>query len=450
MPTVSSRRFRLPARRLSACLLAASLMGVGVLAGAAPASADGTLTAPTLTLAGSTRLLWTVTLPDDPDLTAVHLRYGVGSAVPASPTDGVDLADYSTPGYSPGQEVTDSLTGFDPNLKYTVVAFAVDSSNAVTSTTVVRPAATEAAGSPVTNVGYQALGDGTTEVFYPSPQQEISSIRYAVGTTAPETSDDGTAAAMLSSAWGTYADIPAAAGQKVSVSMFNFSQPVGVTTTYQAERFTFTGGTSTDVLLVKAVKSAVINTSPTFTAALVRYGPQGTVALSGIHLDLYAAEGGSSSYASTGIGAITDANGTASFTPHFPQTVSTTYQVRADTAQADPLTVVSTFAVPTTTSLTAKLSRSTVKRGHGVTITGQINSSYMLTVDLQRNVDGTWKTLAHVVTVQDDADKANIYDLRYKFSYRPATRGRQLLRVYFAGTKQLTTATSPALKLTVQ
>ena len=388
-------------------------------------------------------------MPNDPDLTGVYLRYSVGTVAPTGPSDGTALADYTTPGYSPGQSVTDSLSQIlDPNLAYTVVAFAVDSSHNVTSATVVRPAATEAEGAPVSNVGYQALGDGTTEVFYPTPGQQIYSIRYTAGTTPPHTSDDGTAAALLSSYWGTYAVIPAPVGQKVSVSMFSLG-PASANT-YQALRFTVTGGTSTDVLFVKAPKSAAVGTLPTFTATFVRFGPQGTVPLGDVHLDLWAKLGGSSKYTTTGIGAITDADGTASFTPHFPQAASTTYQVRADSHSTDPLDVVSTFSVPSTTSMTGVLSKPTVKHGHVVSISGTLNSAYMVTVALQRNVDGEWKTIAHALTFQTLSKSEGAYTLHYKFTYRPTIAGKQRLRVYLPDDKRYASATSPILKLAVR
>lgn len=439
----------LPAIRTFAVVAVTSLTTTCVVAAAAPARAEGALTAPSLSVVGSTHLLWTVTLPADPDLTAVHLRYNVGSVAPSSPADGTALADYATPGYSPGQSVTDSLMqGIDPNLTYTIVAFAEDSSDNVTSTEVVRPAATESEGAPVSNVGYQALGDGTTEVFYPTPGQQIYSIRYAAGATPPHTADDGTAAAMLSSAWGTYAVIPAPVGQTVSVSMFNLG-PASANT-YQALRFTITGGTSTDVLFVKAPKSAAVGTVPTFTATFVRFGPQGTVPLGDVHLDLWAKVGGSSMYSSTGIGAITAADGTASFTPHFPQTSSTTYQVRADVHSTDPLDVVSAFAVPSTTPMTAALSKTVVKHGHAVTINGTLSSAYMVTVALQRSVDGEWKTIAHAVTFQTLSKSQGPYALHYKLSYQPGSAGKQRLRVYLPADKRHTSAASATLKLTVR
>lgn len=435
--------------RSSAVAATALLSAAAVFGSASPARAVGTLTAPSLSVVGSVHLLWTVGLPDDPDLAAVRLRYNIGTVAPASPADGTVLADYETPGYSPGQSVTDSLSqGINPNLTYTVVAFAVDTSNTVMSTTVVRPSAAEATGAPVSNVGYQALGDGTTEVFYPTPQQQIWAIRYAAGTTPPHTSDDGVAASMLSSAWGTFAVIPAPVGQKVSVSMFNLGP--ASENTYQAERFTLVGGTSTDQLFVKAPKSAAVGTTPSFTAGFARFGPQGTVPLTDVHLDLWAKAGGSSKYTATGIGAITDAEGTASFTLHFPQTTSTTYQIRADQHSTDPLDVVSTFTLPSTTSIAAALSKSTVKHGHAVSITGTLSSAYMLTVDLQRNVDGHWKTVADALTFQTLSKADGPYLLHYRFSYKSAHAGAQRLRVHLPTDKRWTSASSPTLKLTVR
>jgi hypothetical protein len=428
-----------------ACVVMSAAVILADLALAGPALADtstaGTLTAPAFTASGGSDFQWQLTLPDDPDLTAVHVRYEAGTAPMTTPTDGTGLADYDVgPNwYHPGQTVTDNTytLNLDPMQTYTIAAIAEDSAGDVTTTSVVRGPATLVDGSPVGGFHYQAQSDGTTFLVWSTGG--ASSVRYAPGATPPATPDDGTQLGQLSSAWGPAVSVPAPNGQSVALSFFLFHSQYD--NTYQQQTLVLQGGASSDHVQLLAPSVAHWNTTPVITASVTRTTGDGVTPLANVGLSLYARTAAKPNWQLLA-GATTGSDGkTAAFHLQWPQQANTQYEVRE--SSTDPTPLVQDAFVASNGVISVTWPKAAVLHGHAVKIAGHEPSGTNHVMQLQQLVAGKWQTVSKTRTVPGDATGT------FVFTYTPSRTGAEVLRVYQPATPIMVASTSGTHKLTV-
>jgi hypothetical protein len=402
-----------------------------VTTGIAPQVDTTAPSAPAFTVDDAALLNWHLTVPTDPDVAKVLVRWVAGDVAPATPSDGVGQDYVVSSSLTPGQ-TTGGSAAVDRYQDYTLAAWATDTSGNLSAPTVVtRTKARLLAGSPVSGLGYQWQGNGDSMVFWTGGYAII--VRYAAGTTIPVTPIDGTDASLLGSGWGTGAHIPVAAGAKVAVAVFNLPGAAG--NTFQRAGFVLTGGTSSDTLTTTGPTSVTAGARPVLVATLTRHGPLATTALAGVNVELLKRAAGASTWTSVNSG-YTSATGTVSLTAPV-QRVTTAYEVR--TVFADPLPVASTRTVAVRTSISAVLSATTVPHGRSVTVHGVFSPAARVPVQLQRYYSRAWHTVATQVTQSTGF---------YAFKFVPPTKGSYPLRVYFAGSAAYLASASPTRTLT--
>jgi hypothetical protein len=381
----------------------------------------------------SSEIDWTLTMPTDPDLQVVHLRWSKTATPPSSPTDG-DGIDYKAGAYQPGEKIRGYQ--FAPRMQnYAFAAWAEDTSgNLSTPVVALRPVAHETTGSPVSDIGYQAQGDGTTTVFW-TMGGYVNDVRYAAGTTAPATPLAGKSAGQMDSIWGTGANLPAASGHHVAVSIFRYTDDPD--NTFQRVSFVVTGGARSDVIAISAPKTVTQGTAPVVTGTFVRHGPFATTPIADQLVSLYMRPTGAASW--TGVAsASTSATGKVTFRPP-AQRVSTAYQLRAPTT--DPKQIVATRTVAVSSTLTGTLSSTKVRAGHAVAVRGHVRPAAHGAVTLQRHVHHHWRTLVKGKTTSSGS---------YRLHWTPTKTGDYRLRVAFAGTSKFAGSKSHTLRLRVR
>jgi hypothetical protein len=316
-------------------------------------------------------------------------------------------------------------------------AFALDSSgNASAASSAVRPAAHLIAGLAEDHVGFDAQPGGKEEVVW--RDGSAIHVRYATGPTAPTTMTSGTESGQYGGGFGTGAQLPAAMGAKVGVSIFAWAD--SALTTYRRSSFVVVGGTNSDSFGVTTTPVINPGARPRVTVSVLRHSPvEGVLGLAGLQVWLYRRLLGTSTW--TFVTSVhTAADGTANYSVPVP-IGSTEYQARYLPLDSSGVMKSSPIARTSVRQLlTSTLSTVRAARNHAVTINGTLTPHRVATVYLQRYNNGRWTNLRSARTSATGA---------YRIVYTPRSTGRWQLRTSISATGTLLGATSVTRQLTI-